>query len=606
MDSRTNGSTVATKLESDPLAVAFSRQLWMKLFTRGDHEKLSNEFLRMLNHFAAVTYFNLTAEKRCFINDFVENFLFFFCHHDFAIPEKHVPAYLGMQPVIANIVALSDYGATTPWVVRLAQNKANFFKLLTLHNVRTEIEIDPAHYFEIGPFFASRWWCYFWVSAAAFCRKETHEKIRFHLKTLDPRLTMIGVNSRLSYFPVTYIAPECERIAKERLNRLVADAFANVVIRNRPDRKKIALVTGRWYRSAVYTSLAPLVRSLKGFFDITLISFGTPEEGIQDREMFERVITIQMKNHQMDLEALQDNGFSAAIYPDIGMTAESIYLSNIRIAPVQIALYGHPTSTWGSQIDYFIGGQKVELAEKAAENYSERLVLIPGMGVYPVYPDDFAVPPDAAAEGPFLVNCGWTAQKVSYPLLDALREMLRRVKKNVVFRIFPGRNVTDSNGFIPFVKDIHAMLGADHVHVFPNFTRLEYLAELCRGSISIDSFPFGGFNTVIDALHCRKPMVVWEGDRAFNRFGAATLDIVGLPELIARSREEYIAATVHLIDDDGYRQSVKERVDRIDLKQCFAKHEDPGNFRKAVEYLLDNHESIKNDSSRNPIIISGS
>jgi hypothetical protein len=596
-------TAVPPKEAPDPTLVTFSRRQWLNFFIRGNHVKLSDEFIRVLNHFRAFIYFNLPADRRAFINDFVENFLYFFCHPDFKIPQSHIGAFLALQPVIANVVALSDFGTTTPWVLRLSQDNRNFFKLLVLHNVRTEIAIDPARYFELAPEFASRWWCYYWVSAAAFCRKETHEKIRLHLKNLDDRFTLIGDNSRLSYFPVTYIAPECERIAKERLNRLAAAAFANVEIRNRPARKKIAIVSGRWYRCAVYTSLAPLIRSLAGVYDITLVNFGTKEQDIEDRAMFERIIPIAMKNHQMDLSALQDNEFSAAIYPDIGMNAESIFMSNIRLAPVQVAMYGHPTSTWGSKIDYFIGGRKVEDAARATANYSERLVLIPGMGVYPVYPDDFAVPTEAAPEDPFYINCGWTAQKVSWPLLDALAEVRARASKRVVFRIFPGRALTDNNGFIPFVKDIHSILGAQAVQVFPNFTRIEYLTELCRGAISLDSYPFGGFNTVIDALYCKKPMVVWEGDRAFNRFGAATLDIVGMPELIARTREEYIALTLRLIDDDDFRRSMQERAGAIDLKRSFATHEDPRYYRKAIDYLIENNENLKNNGSREPILI---
>jgi len=591
------------KPDPDPASIAFSRRQWLNFFIRGNYVKLSDEFIRVLNHFRTMIYFNLSSEKRAFINDFVENFLYFFCHPDFKVPPSHIEPFIALQPVIGNVVALSDYGTTTPWVLRLSQNNKNFFKLLVLHNVRTEVAINPALYFELAPLFASRWWCYYWVSAAAFCRKETHDNIRNHLEKLDDRFMLIGNNSRLSYFPVTYVAPECERIAKERLNSLAAGAFANVTIRNTPARKKIALVSSRWYRNAVYTSLAPLIRSLAGYYEITLIHFGTPGQDIQDREMFERVITIQMKNHRMDLETLQDNEFSAAIYPDIGMNAESIYLSNIRLAPVQVAMYGHPTSTWGSKIDYFLGGSKVEDAGKAGVNYSERLVLIPGMGVYPVYPDDFTVPVEPPPEDPFYVNCGWTAQKVSYPLLDALREVLSKAEKWVIFRIFPGRALTDNNGFIPFVKDIHSQIGAEHVQVFPSYARLEYLAQLCRGAFSLDSYPFGGFNTVIDALYCKKPMVVWKGDRAFNRFGAATLEIVGLPELIACSRKEYIDLTLRLINDDEFRRAMQRRVGEIDLKGSFAKHEDPGYYKKAIDYLIENNDRLKKESSKEPVII---
>jgi hypothetical protein len=37
-----------------------------------------------------------------------------------------------------------------------------------------------------------------------------------------------------------------------------------------------------------------------------------------------------------------------------------LIFSNLRLAPVQVTTYGHSSSTHGSAIDYFIGGEEVE------------------------------------------------------------------------------------------------------------------------------------------------------------------------------------------------------------------------------------------------------
>jgi hypothetical protein len=581
---------------------SFSRQEWLNFFRNQDFNSLSEEFLRILEIFSRNFLHRMSMELRAALNDFIENFMHLFCSQEFVIPKQHIQKYMGYNPLIANLVAISDFKTTTPWVVGLAQNKVNFFKLLVLYNARTEIEINPTFFFDINNFFGSEWWTYFWLSPAAFCTRQTHDKIREHLKNLDHRLMIFGANTRASYFPVTYVAPDLEPFLKKRLNRLVADAFANVEIRNKPDRRKIALVSNRWYRSAVYTSLSPLIKSLNGIYDITLIHFGRDENLIMDRAMFSRNICIKMQNDKMDLSALQGNEFCAAIYPDIGMNPESIYLANIRMAPVQVMMYGHPTSTWGSKIDYFIGGRTVEDLSKTAENYGERLVVIPGMGVYPVFPDDFAVPA-AADEDAFIINCSWTGQKVTYPLLLALQEIIRQSDKPVKFHIFAGGALFHNNGIIPFVKDLHAMLGHEHVHVFTDLPRDEYLGELCKGRFSIDSYPFGGFNSVIDSLYLKKPVVAWETERAYSRFSSATLSIAGIPELIARSSEEYVALTVRLINDDKFREEMCAKVAAVDLRAEFAKHENPEYFRKAIDFLVENHERLKAEGSREPIII---
>jgi hypothetical protein len=582
----------------------FSRTQWLKWYQQAGYNALSDDMIRCLDYYFKHPLTSLTAAHLAELNDFIEHFLFFFTREEFVPPKQHIQKYIGYHPLIANLVAISDFQTTTPWVRRLLQRKENYFKLLVLCNSRTDIDINPALFFDINPFFASEWWTYFWLSPPAFCLKQTHERIRNHIKNIDHRLSIIGSGTHVSYFPITYVAPDLEHILKMHLNRLFGGAFSNVVIRNRQQPKKIALVTDRWHRSAVYTSLSPLIRSLNGHYDITLIYFNHDEKTFLDRDMFSRAISIKMKNCAMDLSILQDNEFGAVIYPDIGMNAESIYLSNIRIAPVQIMMYGHPASTWGSKIDYFIGGKAVEDLSHASENYGERLVVIPGMGVYPVLPEiDIPLPIDDPVGDRFIINCGWTGQKVSFPLLETLQEILRKAEKQLLFNVFGGGTIAHHNGIIPFIKDLQTMLGPENVRIFTELPQKNYLEALYKGNISLDAYPFGGFNTVIDALTCKKPVVTWETGRAYSRFGPATLRLAGLPELIAHNRDEYIAIALRLINDDGFRNEMTHRVASIDLKGIFTARENPEYFRKAVDFLIENHERLKNDGSREPIII---
>lgn len=49
-----------------------------------------------------------------------------------------------------------------------------------------------------------------------------------------------------------------------------------------------------------------------------------------------------------------------AVYK-VGMHPYVILLANMRLAPVQVASYGHSSSSHGALVDYFIGGAEVEL-----------------------------------------------------------------------------------------------------------------------------------------------------------------------------------------------------------------------------------------------------
>lgn len=99
-----------------------------------------------------------------------------------------------------------------------------------------------------------------------------------------------------------------------------------------------------------------------------------------DIASFKEIKYVYFKDNCLNIDSIKENDFMVVYYPDIGMSPESIFLSNLRIAPIQICGTGHPVSTFGSEVDYFISGADVEILESAEKCYSERLILLPGLG----------------------------------------------------------------------------------------------------------------------------------------------------------------------------------------------------------------------------------
>ena len=48
---------------------------------------------------------------------------------------------------------------------------------------------------------------------------------------------------------------------------------------------------------------------------------------------------------------------------------------------MQVTSYGHSVSTHGAEVDYFVAGEDAEDIKNVASHYSERVVLIPGIGI---------------------------------------------------------------------------------------------------------------------------------------------------------------------------------------------------------------------------------
>jgi predicted O-linked N-acetylglucosamine transferase (SPINDLY family) len=93
---------------------------------------------------------------------------------------------------------------------------------------------------------------------------------------------------------------------------------------------------------------------------------------------------------------------------------------------------------------------------------------------------------------------------------------------------------------------------------FPSRADVKTLISL--GQIYLDTFPFGGVNSLVDPLESGVVPVVWEGETFRSRMGAALLRTLGLEELIAKDLSSYLAITQKLAADPAWRAEVREKI----------------------------------------------
>ena len=62
---------------------------------------------------------------------------------------------------------------------------------------------------------------------------------------------------------------------------------------------------------------------------------------------------------------------------------------------------------------------------------------------------------------------------------------------------------------------------------------------LAVGDVYLDSFPFGGVNSLVDPLELGIPVIAWEGETFRARMGAALLRSLGLEDLVATNETHY-------------------------------------------------------------------
>jgi hypothetical protein len=581
-------------------AASFNPRELMGLYAASRYDELSERLLALLDHFETTVYATLSPSAQYFVNAFVKTFLYLFTQADYMLGDQFVLPFLRKNLTISNLVAVSSFRTTDPWLELLRDQEANFVKLLTLYSARNSFAIDRRKLFDADSVRASIWYSTFCqVYRTGLISEVVCRNLREHYEYRDERLNLT-YEPQEAYFGSTYVDGECDRLVKPAVNRSLRRLAAQYAVRNQPDPRKIAVFSALWTPNhSVYRITSQYVRALRDKYHLTFYQLGSFGHEI-DTSHFDDVRHVAHSGGKIDVTSVLENDFQVAFFPDVGMSPHSIVLANMRLAPIQIASLGHSVSTWGADIDYFMSGADVEVPENPERNYSERLVLLPDSGA--IHDRPLYQPVGRKKSVPELVvNCPWFAQKVNFWFCRVLQQIVDQARQPLRFRLYVGTSLLRQADFLSFVRQIGQTLKGVHVEIVANRPYAEYMALMEEGDLSIDSFHFGGCNTIADSLFLRIPTVTWKGDRWYSRIGSQMLRMAGLGELAATNDDEYVQIVGRLIAEEGYRRQIHEQLVATDLDATIFNGRTAVCFREAVDYLIANHARLQRDTDRRAI-----
>jgi predicted O-linked N-acetylglucosamine transferase (SPINDLY family) len=592
-----------------------SREEALKLISVKHFEELSFTFLKIFKETYWEKFPCLNPDEVAGLNKFLVIFLDIFISESFIVPETHIISYLKLNPVLSILAAVSDLETTDIYFdkLRINSEKKDLVKILTLLSARNSRKQDYKAFFDTDPDIASYWyWTY--LTLVDYVSPGTLANLNNHIAKMAEIEEKLNLNfsplPHEAFFLVTYINPDKDKFIKGKFNELLKIRYRDIAgfslkEGNNSAKKKIAVISGLlWPLHAVYKATLEYIKSLTPDYELTMyyLKERLPENFSDfNGNLFNEIyyLEINQENPAPALKQIHDKNFDLIFYPDIGMSPESIILANFRLAPIQVTALGHSVSTYGAETDYFISGTASEELVLPEKNYSEKLVLLPGIGLYSRLPD-YRKQKVLKKNEEFIVFCPWSKQKINYRHLENLQKIKERARKKIIFRFLTG--IYDSN-LLVIEKELAELLGKECIQVIPTVPYQEYMSLLELGDIAIDSFHFGGYNTVIDALYLGKPVITIEGKHAYNRFSAAILKKAGLEELICRDENEFVEKVVRLINNEAYLENLKRRIKLVDLNKKLVETNEPFYFKKAIDFLLENHERLKTENTQKPIII---
>src|SRR5882762_3191771 len=202
------------------------------------------------------------------------------------------------------------------------------------------------------------------------------------------------------------------------------------------------------------------------------------------------------------VQGIIDQQLDVLIFPEIGMDPMSIKLASLRLAPVQVATWGHPETTGLPTIDYYLSAEEMEPPE-AQENYTERLITLPNLGCFYRPRGGEAIRPDLGKLGidpqsPLFLCPGMPFKYA--PQHDwVIAEIARRLGRcQFIFFIPEVSNLAEK--LLRRLETVFTRYGlniGEHVIFIPWLNGPAFDGLLDRADVFLDTIGFSGFNTEI-------------------------------------------------------------------------------------------------------------
>ena len=347
----------------------------------------------------------------------------------------------------------------------------------------------------------------------------------------------------------------------------------------RSGRKKVRLgvIQSQFAAQTETYASIPLFRDLsRGKFEVlwyTLAENGSAAEA-QCKALADRFVVLP-PDIKAQAEAIRKDDLDVLFFGTnlTAVTHGLVPLAAHRLARVQATALHSPVTTGMETMDAFLVGLAGRGRADAQAAYVEKLLVLeePGMAFdFTSRPPPSDYRPDRATLGipagaPVLVS-GANFYKIIPEVRRAWARILAAAPDARLI-VYPfGPAWSSSYAATPFLRSFYTVLrehGVDPLRLvvmqpLPSPTDIPKL--LAMADVYIDSFPYAGAVSMIDALEAGLPAVAMGG--APQRFAqaAALLRSIGLDELVAADEESYVRLASELAKDPERRRTLSQRV----------------------------------------------
>jgi protein O-GlcNAc transferase len=235
-------------------------------------------------------------------------------------------------------------------------------------------------------------------------------------------------------------------------------------------------------------------------------------------------------------------------------------LFELRPCPVQVNYLGFPGTMGADYMDYILADRHV-IPEDQHGFYAEKVVYLPDS--YQANDSKKLIsertPTRSEAGLPeqgFVFCCFNSSHKITPDMFDVWCRLLREIDGSVLW-LFERNDAAKRNLFLEAEK---RGIARERIIFASRANLADHLARHRLADLFVDSLPYNAHTTASDALWAGLPVLTCVGTTFAGRVGASLLHAIGLPELVARSIEDYEALALKLARTPSLLASLKAKL----------------------------------------------
>lgn len=462
----------------------------------------------------------------------------------------------------------------------LTVSMRDLHKFFVLYTQESEIEIDLNALWAQAPILTASL-CLSLMSPRFLGTRAAHSKRETLLQWLPDKLTeldnvhdlpfgiMHDVYMHCSYADGTY-----KHDIKKSINGLIRrymvqrEGLQDRVLRDQPgashliDGKPVVLVVMEWFNSShsVYRTHSRSLLALRERFHV--VGMGSvaavDEAGRAVFDVFVELDGSKSLVEQVKMVMAQADALQPAVFycPAVGMFPLTIFLANMRFAPIQVAALGHGASTMAECMDYYVLDEDF-IGDPAC--FSETLIRMPVDGMPFVRSSSQVELTPVLRDQPDVVRVAVASSLMKFNprFLEACQQIVQRSRVSIEMHFMPGMAI--GLAYVQLKTLVARYMPTAVVHHHLNYP--EYMQLLNQCDMYINPFPYGNMNGIADMAFQGLVGVCRTGPDVHEHIDEGIFHRLGLPDwLVADTDEGYVQAAVRLAENHAERLALRRDV----------------------------------------------